>query len=101
MRGDIAGTARISILIPGAADLITLLEEREVQKPRLFQADGHAEPAGARSHDRNSQVFARSHQKILFAKPQPKRIRDSAGSSIGRSLNAAELCGHCHERRSK
>ena len=55
VRGDVAGAARIAVVVPGAADAAPLLEQDEVLEAGLLQPDGHAQPAGSGSDDRDAQ----------------------------------------------
>ena len=56
MRLDITGATRVAVVVPGAADALTLLEQDEVLEARLLQPNRHAQTAGSRPNDRDPQA---------------------------------------------
>jgi hypothetical protein len=44
MRGNVARTTGIAVVVPGSTDVVALLEEQKRIQARFAQLDGHAQP---------------------------------------------------------
>jgi len=54
--GDVAATSRVSVLAPGPAHPICLLQHHIVGDPRLLQLDGSSDPGESGAHHHQSEV---------------------------------------------
>ena len=63
---DVAGAARVAVVPPGAAHLVTPVEHQEVVVSPLFQPDRRADPAEAGADDGDPDALSALHPATSF-----------------------------------
>ena len=66
MRRDVAGAARLAVVVPGAAHAAGLLEDLELLEASALEVDPHAETAGSGPDDRDAQLPTSRHPLSRF-----------------------------------
>ena len=64
VRRDVAGRARVRVVVPGSADPRRLLEDRERVDPGLLELDPHAEAGDACAEDRDAELGSGSDRRL-------------------------------------
>ena len=57
MRLDVAGAARVAVVVPGPADRLAFVDDDKVLEAGLLESDAHAQAAGTRTNNRDSQFL--------------------------------------------
>src|SRR5439155_205807 len=70
---DVAGSARVGVVAPGAAQAVRLLEDRERVDAGLLQLDAEAEPREARADDRDASLCHSGQDTPAAARPTMAR----------------------------